>query len=64
MNVKRLFQLVVVGGTLIGTAEGCGGPAQSGTQTPNTSGGKVTRSTDGGVTDGGEPLDTGDVPFW
>lgn len=64
MNVKRLFQLVVVGGTLIGTAEGCGGPAQSGTQnTTNTSGGKVARTSDGGVTDGGD-LDTGDVPFW
>jgi hypothetical protein len=60
MDAKKLFHLVVVGGTLIGVGEGCGATTQS-TSQPTTTGGTISRTNDGGVNDAGEPID---VPFW
>jgi hypothetical protein len=69
MDLKRLFQLLIVGGTLVGVGESCGGGVSD---TNNTAQNAVTRALpDGGTvtgipqSDGGLDTSGGDgVGMW
>ena len=55
MELKKLFRLLVVGGTLTGLAQSCGGSDGSGG--PESSGGGGTKNTGSGI--GTQPGDGG-----